>query len=349
MGPSLSALVSATFMCGQNSNNVCIACHPSCTDCDGEGLCNSCNNGSAQTVANGAVCLCSGTKGSVDSYHYDCRDCDSHCGSCWLASNPNQCLTCTGETGGGNVAPGSCTCEGWTKPSLAGGCCTGCSSCYGPNSNQCLTPEQHDVVTKLAEIGSLPLSSARTDQLMCFRQRQPTITCTSDPVEAVIGAITGDTPASYQCLKLLVSVWPYLTHWFDQLFPSYSDPSSATADDLLTIKSVIFVWILQFGASEMSRDTWDPLKTALGTGGDWTSYLAWAGTDPKFSLDGSVTPLDFPTVLSDWIKNTAGCNQAPAGCMDLLPFNTLSTACDTAVCGHKTQCDLAFATHSCTS
>ena len=342
-------------MCGQDAST-CLECHPSCASCTTTpGFCDSCADvTNASLTTDGVACLCTKVagKGSEGNYHSQCGDCDNTCGSCWLATDSTQCETCPGETGTNNLETGSCTCpNGAAKATLAEVCPTcfaGCVDCYGPTASECLTQEQFDFITKLGSISSLPLTSARTDQLMCFRQPPSTTTCTPDPVVTMIGTITGGVPDEDQCKKLLVSMWPFLTHWFGQLF-NFVDPDTSSADQVLTIKSVMYVWILHFGPAEMLADEWSDLKTALNAGGNWSTHLAWAGETPQFSLNGGSSPVDFPAALKAWLMDSEGCNKSPNGCMDLLPFNTLSTVCDTAVCGHKTECDLAFTTHSCTS
>ena len=351
----LLALVQNSFLCGQSSGGVCKTCHPSCATCIGE-LCSTCTD-SVNTVKSlsNTVCLCSDTtKGSVGSYHESCASCDSTCGKCWISDDANQCRTCGAEVGEG-TGIGSCTCpDGSAKDTLAQVCAvpvvqchSNCQFCYGPGEYECLTQAQKDFIDKVQSIGSLPLSSTRTDQLLCFRQQPATATCDTNALEEVIDTITGDVPDTAQCQKLLVVEWPFLTYWFGELFQGYSDPTPATADQILTIKSVMYVWILHFGPSEMLAEDWATLKTDLSGGGDWSNYLAWAGETPKYTKDGTNTSFDFPEALSAWIKDSEGCAKVPAGCMDLLVFNTLSTSCDASNCGHSTECDLAFTSHSC--
>ena len=300
-------------------------------------------------VADDSVCRCAAPKAALDVLHSSCGDCHATCRSCELAGDRTQCTTCPGETGTGTGAVGTCTCLYKLKATVTEECCSsGCEYCYDSGDTDCTTQEVQDFVYNVQDLTNLPYAAARTDLLMCFRQPPSETTCTPDPVETVVGSITGDYPTTTQCLKLLTAEWPFLMHWFEQLFTGYSDPSYATDAQLRMFKPVFYLWILHFGPSEMLSSEWDPLRTALSAGGAWNGYLAWAGETPQYTVNGWDHVTDFPAVLSDWIKSSEGCNKARAGCIDLLPFNYITQLCG-AGCGHQTECDLALETHVCTS
>ena len=293
------------------------------------------------------ACICDeGTGTSGGDYHEVCAPCEASCNSCWKAADESYCIWCLNYIPptpvNGNY--GTCPYD----------CASGCLYCYGSTADECLTQEQSEFIDKIAALtsGALPLTT-ETDGLMCYRQRRPAISCTPDPLEAVVDSITDYTPAgnakptSKQCKKLLVAEWPFLMHWFTQFFGTFPGPSGATDDELLTIKSTLYLWILHFGPAEMSATEWDALKADLKSAGNlWSSFLAWTGSPPQYSTEGeNAAGKDFPAVLSDWI--TTSCGNSMAGCLDLQVFNLKSTVCNTTPCTIQSHCSVAFPGSDC--
>lgn len=88
-----------------------------------------------------------------------------------------------------------------------------------------------------------------------------------------------------------------MLYWFDEVFPGFTGPAGASAEDLFAIKSLLYVWILHFGASVMMQSDWDDLKSAL-LASDWSNYLAWVGSTPGYLTDGtSASVKPFPAQL----------------------------------------------------
>ena len=294
-----------------------------------------------------SICRCGYGTGTIGGdYHEVCAPCYWSCEVCWKAGDSNYCEACSDSSTPTPVhgAYGTCT----------PGCANGCAFCYGPGADECLTQEQSEFLDKISTLtsGALPLTT-ETNGLMCYRQRRPAISCTPDPLEAVVDPITDYTPAgnakptSKQCKKFLVAEWPFIMHWFTQFFGTFPGPSGATDDELLTIKSTLYLWILQFGPAEMSATEWDTLKTDLNSAGNlWSSFLAWTGSPPQYSTEGAnAAGKNFPTVLSDWITTT--CGNSMAGCLDLQVFNLKSTVCNITPCSIQSHCSIAFPGSTC--
>lgn len=311
------------------------------------GNCAACADPGATPTIGDVVCVCNaGTGTSGGDYHEVCAPCDGTCANCWKAGDANFCETCSGVLTFTPVSRGfgSCTLV----------CANGCAFCFGTAADECLTQEQSEFIDKIAALTSdaLPLTT-ETNGLMCYRQSRPTTSCTPDPLETVVGSITDYTPTGSakptlkQCKKLLVAYWPFLMRWFTEFFGTFVGPSGATADELLTIKSTLYLWILQFGPAEMSATEWDTLKTDLKSAGNlWSSFLGWTGSPPQYSTEGAnAAGKNFPTVLSNWITTT--CGNSMAGCLDLQVFNLKSTVCNITPCSIQSHCSIAFPGSNC--
>lgn len=194
-----------------------------------------------------------------------------------------------------------------------------------------MSVEQADFVKYVATAYSLPLLIESASHFFCFFEPKPTLDCTPDPIETLIGPITDYAtvakPTKHQCYNLLTAQWPFLTHWFDQLFPNFVGPQGATVDELLKIRSVLYLWILRFGPSEVN--SWTDIKNMVkAQASEWANYMAWIETTPGISLQSSIPPTPFPADLLAWLS--ASCSGVTVGCKDLDVFNLKSIVCDAA-------------------
>ena len=344
-----------TFFCGKSSGG-CLECHPSCGTCAQDGTCESCSDNTATMEASNYFCLCPAGTGGVN-YNGSCGSCDGSCETCFLAGK-DSCKTCAGGTTPTMLLVGACDCTspGVVKavanpnsvPVACTHCATGCDACFGSDPSKCLSATQLSFKNYVSTAFDLPIPYQSTDNLRCFLQPRlewDTSGCAQDPIAAVIGlAVTngsGDDAIfkKSQCNKLLVAGWPATNYWFDHLFSSFA-PTGASDSEKSDIKSIILLWVLQFGPAEMLGTEWSDLKTALSAvGANWTKFLAWVGSTPGYLTDGTSTSKKlFPPVLLDWLKSARGCNGATAGCADLQVFNMKSTVCSDSSCTVKSLC-----------
>ena len=172
-------------------------------------------------------------------------------------------------------------------------------------------------------------------------------------IEAVTSTIEGYSagsavkPTLYQCFKLLHADFPQATYWFSQVFPNFVGPEGATADELMSIKAVLYSWVLHFGPVAMQESDWTDLKTAMSApSASWTSYLGWLGSAPKFTVNGN-TELEYPAALKVWLSRADGCHAVTVGCPDLEVFNLKSIVCDTTPCSVAAGCTEAKAGSTC--
>ena len=147
-------------------------------------------------------------------------------------------------------------------------------------------------------------------------------------METAAGAInnfgTLAEPNLAQCKVLLSAQWLYAGYWFEQLFPGFTGPTNANLNDILTIKTILQLWILQFGPLEMS--TWSNIKAAMNFHNNaWNSYEA---TTTHFTTDNWNTEQSFPPALSAWISTY--CEDET--CPDLKVFNVPRSECDNPDC-----------------
>ena len=346
-----SRVAQITFMCGQSFGNFCRECHPSCSTCT-SGVCDACADIRAYPFQTNVACICQNDLAGVDEYHVSCGTCDVTCLQCWRSGDPNQCRTCPnyGYSSVGTLV-GSCQCTGpyvlGPKQSVSSKCTpcfTGCSQCFGTTRDDCVTQEQLDFMSRVRYV-QFEGKFFTLDEylgvpgLSCFRQRFV------DLYQGVCDSSNpgyGYSPESIECKRLLVSVWPSVTYWFGRLFPGFTGPSTATADQIQVIKDTLYMWILQFGPSEMLRPEWADIKNAL-TASDWSMYLAWAnGGTPGYVTDGATSTIKkkFPSVLNDMILRSWW-NR------DMFIFNIKSTACDQAPCRIQAECKLVRPDSTC--
>ena len=297
----------ATFLCSKDTTSACKLCHDSCSCAADSDVCTSCTD-TSNAVANfdNSACLCSGSKGG-DTYHKACTDCHVSCTTCFAANNNKSCLTCADsdstpqEIGGGMM----CFCrDGFVfglSPCVS--CVDGCPYCLGPDASDCVSPQEKDFITifqyYVPTLG-LPYLT-ETNDMMCYRTKRPVNACdTGTALGNVMGDIADyDTkpalPTPGQCRSLLTALWPYVNHWFDVIFPNFTGPDYSSYADRLIIKSILKLWIIQFGPTVV--DTWDDIKTAMLAPGPWTTYSADA---TQFSTDNQVNFHPFPAELSNW-------------------------------------------------
>ena len=343
-----------------------MTCHPSCDGCTG-GVCNACKGApnAVRTFIDNSACVCQGGTGGQNTYHESCGVCDNTCAQCWIAGDSSKCHTCPDQT----IPPkgtliGSCGCgEGFVpvKDNVSAACvhcASGCTACYGPAATECLTSEQQDFILMIETMYPLlPITHETSAHLLCYRQTRPTWDtsgCSTEPVLAVLGDISGygtlgsGNPTLKQCSKWLAAQWPFVTHWFTHLFPNFTGPTPVTIRNTI-IQSILYLWILQFGPSEMSDDAeWGTLKADLVAGGNWLWYYGWAGENPGYVTNGPTsTRKTFPQVLEDWIKSADGCNKNTPTCLDLMVFDYGSTTCDQTPCNIQSECGLINPSSNC--
>lgn len=166
----------------------------------------------------------------------------------------------------------------------------------------------------------------------------PTSDCTPDPIQAVTGPIidfaTVAKPTQVQCYSLLKAQWPWLTYWFNRLFPTFVGALPIRYYESNLQKSLLYLWILQFGPAEM--DTWTDIKAAVnGPGESWQNYMAWIDSDAGFSLDAGLSVKRFPEKLLAWLQ--ASCSNTMT-CVELaVTFNYVRKPCDNGSCSSQVK------------
>ena len=215
-----------------------------------------------------------------------------------------------------------------------------------------MSPEQADFAQSgIVSTLGLPKLTETFYHLICYRTPLPTTTCTPDPIEYVTGPIvdyaTVAKPTRFQCYSLLTSQWPWVTYWFNRLFPTFEGPASITYTNLNTVKTVLKMWILEFGPAEM--DTWTDIKAAMnGVGENWQNYLAWIDSDSGFSTDAGATVHPFPAKL---LASLQASSYGRTSQSDELKqtINKYSTVCNNADCSStmKGYCAQVSVTNAC--
>ena len=288
------------------------------------------------------MCICDGSTGGTDIFHTACGACHGSCETCGRSNDEFYCESCV--LGGTVLNPydGSRTCEcgpGYV-PEMAptSGCkpCApaGCPNCIGSDEAQCMSPEMGEFIKS----NVYPPITTETDNRICYRTALPTSGCTPDPIETVTGPIenyaTEAKPSTLQCYRLLKAEWPWLTHWFNKLFPSFTGPKPSNYFSRTIVKTVLHQWILQFGPTEMN--TWTDFKEAMnGAGENWKNYFAWLEGTPGFSLNAGLTEKAFPAGLLTWLQSS--CTDT-TNCMELYYLiNSCSTVCDNSQCSSKVK------------
>ena len=322
----------SSFLCSYLGS--CPQCHASCNCAPDSETCQTCVSASAVKDVSSTACQCAGNTGGIDPSHSDCAACHSSCGTCFLANDAGSCKTCSDPyaTLPPNTLIGTCECkEGFvpgTSPCTP--CAGNCVRCIGPLASDCLAPGMKDFISTISSLYGTELPyETETQNMLCYRNYRPQTPCGGqNPLKEAVGEINNysqigfATSDAQQCRKLLKARWLFVTYWFAQLFPQFTGPSLANHHDVLAIKSILQLWILQFGPNTMK--TWSEIKAAMNSGGDWANYRA---TATEFSIDGSnYTP--FPSVLATWISGACG----GTACPDLKVFNVMRSECDGAEC-----------------
>lgn len=317
----------------------CSVCHPTCATCtaDAASTCVTCAAGDAATkTADGAACLCKDGTGISSQSASACDTCHKACSTCGDANSGSSCRSCA--TAGATLPPlstiGYCECrDGFDPYSDAKVFCRpcqppGCPHCVGTDESECLNMEQIYLLDYYD-----PEVSKTADNRICFGTQLPASTCTPDPIEYATGPIinyaTDAEPTYYQCLKLLSLQWPFVTLWYNKLFPSFVGPTPVSKSELARIKSTLYMWIMLFGPAEV--DTWTDIKALLnGASEDWKNSLAWFGSEDGLTFDRGASVKAFPPMLLAYVKDQ--CDNDVDDCGELYIFNEWSTVCDDSDC-----------------
>jgi hypothetical protein len=327
------AEVLSTFMCSADGGNACASCHSSCQTCS-SGVCTVCALPGGTIMSHGIFCLC-----GVSPAWVECSICHASCATCTM-NNPNKCTSCTipGATLS-NPAGGTCSCEqGYVYKSPATSACqpcySGCAYCVGTTQGACMKSKELAIfATYLASSFSLPLLD-QTNGLICYRQPVSVQTC-NPQLEAMAGSIISDAsglhPTLDQCYRLLRVQWPFITLWFGELFPNFTPPASAAETEVYSLKTILWLWILQFGSYVLSSDPdWQVLVGVFNSNSlAWDQLLAW---DVAYLAGGSTR--NYPTGLT--LSSTE---------RDL--FNHFSQVCALSTCSYQPQCQQVAATSCC--
>ena len=252
----------------------------------------------------------------------------------------SDCKTCSAPnaTLPPNVFYGECQCKAGYVPGSypCTRCANKCPFCTGYTAADCVFPAENEFITTISSIygAALPVLTEANSKF-CYRLVRPTGTCAAGTaIENVVSSVTNYGTigsavfSAAQCRTLLTARWPFVTHWFAVLFPDFKGPELANTNDILRIKSILQLWILQFDPKEMM--TWNAIRDAMVTPGDWKNYHA---TVTQFSVDNKVSYTNFPPVLSAWINGGCG----GANCPDLEVFNVRRSECNTGGCTSQLQ------------
>ena len=213
-------------------------------------------------------------------------------------------------------------------------CYSGCSYCFTNALEGCTKKDPFTFALNFASFG-LPLT-VQTDRLICYRQPLPTLSC--DPLTPILGSLNPDVnglvhPNLGQCYILLQTQWPIVVLYFGKVFEHFTPPT-ATEAEVYELKTVLWLWILQFNPSTMKTDPdWVALEAVFNDAAiNWAGLLAWGGATPGYLAGGSTH--SFPTGLtpSAW---------------ELKLFNSFSTVCNANSCGYGPQCLLVAPGSNC--
>jgi len=328
------AEVLSTFLCAANPEaTTCATCHPTCESCTDD-LCDPCKSAVAAKIADGAFCQC-GQSPTLTA----CSLCHASCATCAAPGNdPEACTECTiAEATLSNPLGGHCSCGlGYVAQSPATAACVSCSSscsyCVGSSEEACMGSEDLNVFATNLALAQMPLLS-QTNGLICYRQPVPALSC--DPLTPITGAITTDAsglhPTLDQCYKLLKVQWPMVGYWFNQIFPDFNPPNSATEAETYQLKAVLKLLILQFGPSVLKNEvSWQALVAVFNNASlDWEQLLGWT--------DGYLAAGSVNTYPALWTPSA----------FELSLFNSFSKVCDAANCGYQTECQEVAASSTC--
>lgn len=317
--------VLSTFLCSAQQGTACRICHSSCKSCTGN-LCSLCADQQGAKVADGAFCLC----GQSPTF-LECLTCHSSCSTCAMSNDPSRCTGCAiVHATLTNPAGGICYCGvGYVpqSPAIAPcvGCYPGCSYCVDSSEVACMNSEDSAIFTIiLASSYQLPLLD-ETNGLICYRQTA-TLSLSCNPYTAATGQITSDAsglhPTLQQCYKLLKATWPVVAFWFPQIWTHFTPPASANEAEVYQLKTVLWLWILEYGPSPLSSETaWQELVAVFNSASlNWAGLLGWN--------DG---------YLAGGIKHSYPASLTPST-SELSLFNNFSQVCDSDSCSYKPEC-----------
>ena len=313
-----------SFLCGHAT--ACPACHPSCAACDANNNClqSSCEGGSKTPFPGYVACVCD--LSSTD-FTAGCI-CHPSCSSC-VGINANECKTCTAVGASVASSPGACT-----------ACASGCDWCLDVADTYCWDQDslaRFQFALAASSLDDLPYLT-QTHSLLCHRMNVVDVNdCILPTMTAVMGAFGSAgsyAPTASQCYKQLEAEWSFVLYWFGNIFPQFTPPVAASQTEGLEIKTVLQLWILQFGPSEMKTDSdWLALVAVFNSATTpWSTLLARTSDPPKYTTDAS-TAVAFPADLSAWLLLNSA---------DTAAFNTFSEVCDTPNPTTVPWCDAAF-------
>ena len=330
---------SGKYVPAQDSVTACKSCHASCQTCGDENAdtCKSCAAQGAVCSETGSLCKCdSGYVPSVSPTttcvlcHESCKTCNgdgaAFCTECMIAeaehADPNGICKCKA----GYVSQDS--------PTTCTKCDPACAVCNGPTANDCVGVSDiaQFIVTSVGLNGNLPFTT-QTNSLICFRFRK-TAPSAEAHYASLLGNLNKDASGNWhlssaQCSSMLSYDWDYVNYWLEKFFPSVVHPVDATPAQILSMQTVMRIWIFHFGSATLTYDRdWVALIGRINkTNIDWTKVLGWAGTSPGY-YDGT-TRYTFPAKLAAWLAIDTS---------DLTAFNSWSTICNVGSCGFKTEC-----------
>jgi len=245
-------------------------------------------------------------------------------------------------------SPGTCVCgDSYAYVISPTSACTACLS----SNHYCLSgtdtmswPSLDIVIFALTanSLDSLPYQS-QTHSLLCYRGNVVDVNdCTIPIMPTAMGSF--GSAGSYaatptQCYNLLNQQWPFVTYWFTTMFPNFTPPATAAIGDVNKVQTILQLWILQFGPSDMTADTdWQTLVGVFNSATTpWATLMAWATpSPPQYTTDGT-TAVNLPATLATWLGAVG---------VDVAAFNTFNTVCGTAHCG-KAFCTRALPSSAC--
>jgi len=331
-----------TFLCGVDSGT-CPVCHPSCASACDPGPSYGCNCAGTQTQSSTSdYCICSDAS-KIGRFGGCINPCHASCDTC-SGPGAGECLTC--KAPGATLSGNTCVCGSGYAYAISPSSCTGCPSSHSyclSGTDTYVWPSQDIVIFALtaSSLDSLPYQS-QTHNLLCYREDIVNVNdCTITAITNEIGSI--GTAGSYaatltQCYNLLSMEWGFVTSWFTTMFPNFTPPVTAALGNVNKVKTILQLWILQFGPSDMKEDTdWQALVSVFNSATTpWTTMMAWTSPSPQYTTDGT-TVVNFPADLTTWLGLVS---------VDVAAFNTFNTVCGTANCGNS-NCAKALPSSPC--
>ena len=138
---------------------------------------------------------------------------------------------------------------------------------------------------------------------ICYRTKVSGHDCILTAVEAITGDIHTATPGTLSptatdCYGLLKAQWPMITYWFEELFPTFSPPASTTDRDYVVVKTILQLWILQFGPDQLKFDAdWIAVVGLFNKSSDEWGYISATNNGVFYGMG----MINFPPELAAWI------------------------------------------------